>query len=243
MGWRKICPCRDFSIDTDDVTFPRYSVGTIVLQYRMVYRSTERHRLTYTFHGLISFLSFSGPLALCVTLTRPKGTFNWCLFDWSSAPATNRRMRSRQLNPGCTEQVWTCRCPPAPPSSWALFSSQCNQPTPYTPTPSSGHSNTGKLSTVPSVGQRRRFCPHLKIVFLNPSTDSSRDLSWHGSLGMENRGTELELINKHLLGESTQPSTYSPFSIPRGKSVEKVPDCKKCKLCGVNAGQRGRYRR
>ena len=103
----------------------------------------------------------------------------------------------------------------------------------------SGHSNTGKLSNVPSVGQRSRFCSHLRYFLL---TSSSTDRATLTEREMENRQTELELINKHLLGESRHHSLTSPSYDWDGKGPEKVLCGKKCKLCGANARQRGQYR-
>ena len=152
----------------------------------------QQCRRMYTFHGLISFLSPRLDLRHhCANFSSDKSAFN------------QRRLHKvvllRQIGE-CNWGNWIhlvlmqCeRHHPAPEHRHpGLFSP------PYPPpSGTSGHSNTGKLSNVPSVGQRSRFCSHLLKYFLLQTWVDARGRA------MESHQTELELINKHLMGESS----------------------------------------
>ena len=142
------------------MTFPRYSVDRIVSHCRTVLRTEhQRHcnRYTATFHGLISFLSpLSGPRPLCMLFSGPK-----CLQPWSMVQNSTGAKSSNAIE--SIECLIQCEHHQPPPTTVILDSFLPLHPPQLS---SSGHSNTGKLSNVPSVGQRSRFCSHLLKYFL-----------------------------------------------------------------------------
>ena len=162
----------ELSLTVESCSEQRHCTAIVTLQHFMVW-------------SLFSRLSADLAHSACFSQDQSASSLGrW----YKTVLGPNRRMQLSQLNAWYSVNT-TSR--PQPPSSWTLFSPL------HPPQLSSGHSNTGKLSNVPSVGQRSRFCSHLLKYFLLQTWVDARGRA------MESHQTELELINKHLMGESS----------------------------------------